>query len=316
MSWWGISVLELVFEELRKRDNASWSMLQLIFRAQILAQRNPDLATALSGLGISQQALQNFSARMSAQNELLSNQSMLILPEEGELFSTQYSFSGLGEIYAQFQMDVAGAAEMTVAKLFGRTITGLGQSNEADERHYESRIAHEQSSKLKPQIMKLYPVVCMSEFGEVPKDLDIDFPSIRVLTQEEKGDMADKGSAPNLAMFNAGVYGQKTALKEAKQLAETTGIFTNITDEMINKASDDVQLPGEMGGFGGEAQGEVGGPPAGHARSNPMRQLRQEAGGALDALDGILKNLSRQESGEATARAEDVAMNDADEPGR
>jgi phage-related protein (TIGR01555 family) len=51
--YWGISVLEVIYEELRKRDNASWALLNLLFRAQILAQKNPELAQLLSGLGVS-----------------------------------------------------------------------------------------------------------------------------------------------------------------------------------------------------------------------------------------------------------------------
>jgi phage-related protein (TIGR01555 family) len=298
--YWGISVLEVSYEELRKRDNASFAMLQLLFRANILAQKNPELAQMLSGLGMSQQALQNFSMRMQAQNELLSNQSMLILGADGELQSNQFSFSGLAELYGQFQMDVAGAAEIPVTRLFGRTVTGLGQSNDADERIYEEKIATCQDSELRPQLDKLYPVICMSEFGEVPDDLGFKFPSVRILTEEEKGDLADKGSAPVIAAYNAGLISQQTALKELRELSDRTGIFTNITDEDIDAAEEKPVTPSE--GFGEEPEpdkkgggetGEVGqggegkapGEPPNpkkFARPNPLRQLREEAGGAMD----------------------------------
>ena len=267
--YWGISVLEVIWEELRKRDNASWAILQLLFRAQILAQRNPELAQLLSGLGISQQALKNYTARMQAQNELMSNQSMLVLGKEGELFSVQYAFSGIGEVYAQFQMDVAGAAEIAVTRLFGRTVTGLGQSNDADERYYEEHIAQEQNGNMRPQLDKLYPVIAMSTWGYVPDDLDFEFPSIRVLTEEEKSEMTEKASAPIIAAFNAGIISQQTALKELRQLSDTTNVFSNITDEDIDKAEDEPQMPGE-----------IGGDPASFSKPNPNRQEKQLAEGA------------------------------------
>lgn len=268
--YWGISVLEIVYEELRKRDNASWSILQLLFRAQILAQRNKELAQLLSGVGMSQKALQMFEARMNAQNQLLSNQSMLILGEDGELQSHQFTFSGLAEVYAQFQMDVAGAAEIPVTRLFGRTITGLGQSNDADERIYEEKIAHEQQDKLKLQLTKLYPVICMSVLGEVPDDLDFKFPSVRVLTEEDKSEMTTKASAPIIASYNAGITGRKTTLKELRELSDKTGVFTNITDEQIDKAEEEPELPGE--GMEGE-----------FSRVNPQREERKLAQGAMDS---------------------------------
>lgn len=280
MSWWGISSLEVVFEEIRKRDNASWAMLQLLFRAQVLAQKNPQLASMLSGLGASSQAAQQFYRRMQAQNELLSNQSMMILGEDGELFTTQYSFSGLDGVYQQFQMDCAGAAEIPLTLLFGRTMTGIGQTNEADMRNFENRIAHNQNTDMKPQLMKVYPVICMSELGEVPDDLDLTFPSVRTLTEEEKGKLATDGSAPVIAAFNANIIGRKTALQELRQLSDRTEIFSNITEEMIDEAEEEPQMFGEEGlaGFGGE-----GGGPGAHAKPSPMRTLREEAGGAMDS---------------------------------
>lgn len=247
MSWWGISVLELVWEELRKRDNASWAILNLLFRANVIARVDPDLASVMSGLGVNQAAMQRWQASLQAQNELLSNQSMLVLGKEGKMESVQYTFSGIGDVYAQFQMDIAGAAEIPVTRLFGRTITGLGQSNDADERYYEEKIAKDQDYELRPQLDKLYPVICMSEFGEVPDDLDFVFPSVRVLTEEEKADIVDKVSGPILEAFNAGVTSQQTTLKDLRQLGDEAEIaFSNITDEDIDNADDTPLDPTEL----------------------------------------------------------------------
>lgn len=253
--YWGISVLELVFEELRKKDNASWSILNLLFRANIIARIDPQLDQFLSGLGINQQATQKLHQVLQAQNDLLSNQSMLVLGKDGRMESVQYSFGGIGEAYSQFQMDTAGAAEIPVTRLFGRTVTGLGQSNDADERYYEESIAQKQDEELGPALDQLYPIICMSDFGEVPDDLDYKFPSIRVLSEEDKGDIMQKAATPILAAFDSSVIGRKTALKELRQIGDTTGIFTNITDEDISKAEEEPEKPGEempmLAGAGG-----------------------------------------------------------------
>lgn len=254
--YWGISQLELVYEELRKKDNASWSILNLLFRANIIARIDPQLDQFLSGLGANQTAQVKLNQVLQAQNEIMSNQSMLVLGKDGRMESVQYSFGGIGEAYAQFQMDTAGAAEIPVTRLFGRTVTGLGQSNDADERYYEESIAQKQDEELGPGLDQLYPVICMSEFGEVPDDLDFKFPSIRVLSEEDKAELVDKAAGPILAAFDSGVLGRKTALQELRQLGDSTNIFTNITDEIIDKAEEEPELPGEdlLGlGPGGES---------------------------------------------------------------
>jgi hypothetical protein len=130
----------------------------------------------------------------------------------------------------------------------------------------------------------------MSEWGEVPDDLDFKFPSVRVLTEEEKADMAEKGSAPVLAAYNAGVTGKKTTLKELRQLSDTSEIFSNITDEAIDQASDEQEFGNELegllgtgGGTSGKKEtGEVGARPQTGGKG-PMGQLRKLSGGALDS---------------------------------
>lgn len=240
---WGISEIEPIYDELRKRDNMSWSILNLLFRAQLIGQKNPELAQLLSGAASTKEALLRFQQRMQAQNELLSNQSMMIVGDDGEIFTHSYSFAGVSEIYQQFQMDISGAARMPVSILFGRTATGLGQSNDADIRIYEQDIAQKQNEEMRPQLDKLLPVICMSEFGEVPDDLDYIFPSIRVLTEEQKADLAQKATEAILGPYEAGITSQKIVLQDLKQLSDKTDIGSNITDEFINAADDQANVP-------------------------------------------------------------------------
>jgi phage-related protein (TIGR01555 family) len=256
-SWWGISEITRAYEEIRKRDNMSWNILSLTFRAQILGMKFPELAKQFSGVGSSQKATMDWQARMAEINRLVSNQSMLALPENGGLESVNYTFSGLSECYQQFQLDISGATGIPVTRLFGRTITGLGQANDADERIYEERIASDQDTHMRPQLEKLYPVLCMSELGEVPDDLDLAFPSIRVLDEKEKAELAKTSTDTVLVAVNSSLISKRTAAKELKQMSDITGIFTNITDEDIEKLPDDIEEMGEGMGEGGE--GGMGG---------------------------------------------------------
>lgn len=238
-SWWGISVLEPIYDELRKRDNMSMNILMLTYRANLIGLQIDDLAQLNSGVGMNQKAAKDFYARMEQLNQLMSNQSLVLLPKEGSLQSSQYSFSGMSEVYQQFQLDISGAAEIPVTRLWGRTITGLGQSNDADERIYEENIATKQEREMRPQLDKLYPVICMSELGEVPDDLDLIFPSVRVLDEKEKSELAKSTVDTIMVALNGGIISPRTCAEELKQASDITGVFTNITDEQISKLSDE-----------------------------------------------------------------------------
>lgn len=57
--------------------------------------------------------------------------------------------------------------------------------------------------------------------------------------------------------FQAGLISQRTALKELRGQSEITGMWTNITDDDIEKTDDTIQDPnegmGDMDGFFGNA---------------------------------------------------------------
>jgi hypothetical protein len=245
-SYWGISVLELAFEELRKRDNASWSILQLMFRAQILTQVNPELAQIVSGLGASQQAAQKYYQIMEAQNQLLNINSMLILPKDGKLETHQYAFGGISEVLDRFEVSVSGSFGIPYSKMFGRNVSALGQTNEADERNYEETIAQYQNDQMKPQLDILYPLICMSEYGMVPDDLDYVFPSIRVLGEKEKAELAETGTEAIVKPFTAGLVSQRTAVMELKALSDKTEIYTNISEDDVEAANPEIGIPLEV----------------------------------------------------------------------
>jgi phage-related protein (TIGR01555 family) len=276
---WGISALELTYEEIRKRDNMSWNILSLTFRANLLAMRDKNLAGMLSGASMNAKALALFEQRMTAMNHLLSNQSMMVLPEDGELTSVNYSFAGLSDIYQQFQLDIAGAAQIPVTRLFGRTLTGLGQSNDADEAIYEERIAMEQDEQLLPQLDRLYAVICASELGEVPDDITLTFPSIRVLSEDEKSKIATESTSNVINAMNSGLFDRPQALKEIKQQSALTGFGTNITDEDIEAAEKAESLG--LGGPLGEETPEGDDPE--DDSEDPVAEKKEKTSDNLDA---------------------------------
>lgn len=290
-SYWGISVLEPTYESITMLDNMFWNILSLSFRANLLGMKFPELSQLLSGLGSSQIASQKFEQRMSAINHLMSNNSLIPLPADGSIESTQYSFGGLGEVLQLFQLNLAGAAQMPVTRLFGRTYNGLGQAGDGDERIYEEKIATDQSTYMVPQLEKLYPVVCMSELGEVPDDLDLVCPSIRVLDEKEKAELAKAVADTVTVYMNGGLMSPRVAGKEIKQSSDVTGIGTNLTEEELAKLSDKTQSEGELGeGLFGEG----GLNPA----SGPAKAIREEnkEGKEQDEPEEAKKNALKQAS--------------------
>lgn len=243
---WGASVVESIFDELRKRDNVSWNIAQLTFMANIRVLKMQDLGQLLAATDNESQA--ELLRTLEAQNMLLNNMGMQVMDAADGLETHQYTFGGLADCYQQFIMDISGAAEIPVTRLFGRSPSGLNATGESDLQNYYDMIAEKQESYLRPILNKVLPPFIISTLGSLPDDFDFEFDPVAEPSDKERADLAKCGTDNVVAAYNAGLISQRTALKELKQQSERTGVWTNITDEDIAKASETVEVPGEMGG--------------------------------------------------------------------
>lgn len=272
---WGASVVESIFDELRKRDNVSWNIAQLTFMANIRVLKMQDLGQLLAATDSESQA--ELLRTLEAQNMLLNNMGMQVMDAADGLETHQYTFGGLADCYQQFIMDISGAAEIPVTRLFGRSPSGLNATGESDLQNYYDMIAEKQESYLRPILNKVLPPFIISTLGSLPDDFDFEFDPVAEPSDKERADLAKCGTDNVVAAYNAGLISQRTALKELKQQSERTGVWTNITDEDIERASDSVEPPGEMGGMfgdmgGGEAAGAVGSEESLQQARAPVRQ--------------------------------------------
>lgn len=237
-NYWGASEMEHVIDELRKRDNVSWNIAMLTFMANLRVMK-------LEGMGMltavaTKKAKEDLYNTIQAQNTMMNNNSIQILGEKDDYFTHQYTFGGIADAYDRFMMDVAGACETPVTKLFGRSPAGMNATGESDMQNYYDTIEEKQETTLRPIFDKLLPIVVMSALGAIPDDFDFEFKPVRKPNDNEMADLASKNTDSVTKAFQAGMISQRTALKELRQQSEQTGMWSNITDEDIEKADDDV----------------------------------------------------------------------------
>lgn len=235
--FWGESEIEIVFEELKKRDNTSANIASLIFLANIRVLKMNDLGQLLGAS--TQKAQENLYKILQAQNQLMSNMGIYVMDKDDDFGSEQYSFGGLNDIYESFMLDIAGACEMPVTKLFGREPTGFNSTGESDLTQYYDTLEEKQETYLQPIIDKLLPIIFMSTLGAIPEDLDWEFNPCMNANSKDLADLAQSMASPIFEAFNAGLITKEIALKELKQQNEKTGMWSNITDEDIKNAKNE-----------------------------------------------------------------------------
>lgn len=237
-TYWGASEIEHIFDELKKRDNVSWNIAMLTFMANLRIYKMEGMEQVLA-TG-SEKVVQSLYNTIQAMNSLMNNNSIQVIEANDEYENHQYTFGGVGDVYDRFMMDLAGAAETPVTKLFGRSPAGMNATGESDMQNYYDTIEEKQESSLRPVYDKILPIMIMSELGAIPDDFDYEFNPVRRPSDDEMADLASKNIDSITKAFQAGIISQKIALKELRQQAELTGMFSNITDEDIEKADDEI----------------------------------------------------------------------------
>ena len=172
--YWGESEIEAVYSEVVKRDNVSANIAALTFRANINYLESDGLDQLLGSANT--KAQQNFWRLMQAQSVMESNFGTRIINKGDAMHNTQYTFTGLPDVYDRMMMDVAGAARTPVTKLFGRSPAGMNATGESDLNNYYDYIDGLRETELRPIIERLLPIMALAAWGEIPDDLDIDFP--------------------------------------------------------------------------------------------------------------------------------------------
>lgn len=234
--FWGASELEHVYTELKKRDDTSANISFLIFLANIRVYKMQNLGQALT-LG-DQQSMQRVYETMQQMNRLMCNTGTFAMDKDDDFTMQSYTFTGINDIYESFMLDISGAAEIPIDKLFGRSPNGFN-SGEATLRSYYDTIQEKQETYVRAPLEKLIKIITMSTLGEIPDDLEIIFNPIRQASDDERAELASKTATTIFEGYAAGIYGKGTVLRELKQLSSIVGMWSNITDNMIQEADDE-----------------------------------------------------------------------------
>ena len=225
-NYWGASEMEHIQEELLKRSAASANIAQLLFQANITTLKMSDLGDLLNA-GTEEQR-RSVEYAMGMENRFRTSFGIQLLSKDDSMENHTYSFAGLGEIYEQFMMDMAGASEIPATRLFGRSPQGMNATGESDLRNYYDMIASLQERQLRPALEKLLPVMAVSCWGYVPEDLEFVFEPVMTTSPAERAELVQKLSGDVIEAYKCGLLTREQALEELKSRGEELGVYTKV----------------------------------------------------------------------------------------
>lgn len=233
---WGLSVLERLYDRMIAFDSATTGAAQLVFKSYLRTYKIKDLREVVATGGT---ALEGLARYVDMMRQYQGIEGITLLDAEDEFAADSHgAFSGLSDALVQFGQQISGALQIPLVRLFGQSPAGFS-SGDTDLRNYYDTIKQQQEFALKVGITKIYRAIGASLGIDVQDGFEVKFNDLWQLTDSEKGDIATKTFDVVSRAEESALIDKATALKELKQSSRLTGIFTNITDEMIEEAANE-----------------------------------------------------------------------------
>lgn len=255
---WGISVLERLYDRMVAFDSASTGAAQLVYKSYLRTFKIKGLRDVVSAGGAAMNGLLAYTEVMRRYQGI---EGMTLIDAEDDFeIQGHQAFSGLGDALNQFGQQLSGALQIPLTRLFGQSPTGLNSTGESDLRMYYDNIRQQQRKTMTVGVTTCYQLMARSKSIALPDTFAVDFASLMELDDTQKAEVASKVEASVSSAFNGGLIGRQTGLRELRQSSRVTGVYTNISQETIEAADDEVLPPMPEGGMPGDQDGP-GGPP-------------------------------------------------------
>jgi len=269
---WDDSVLQHVMDSLMNCDTTTQAIATMMFESNVDVVKSEGLADVLArkdGEAV-------LTKRFQVAALLKSFNRMLLLDGTESYEKKQNSFANLDKVIQQFMIDVSGAADIPMTRLFGQSAAGLNATGDNDVRNYYDMVSAKQEAELRPQLEYLYEVLVRSELGHMPEDFRFDFNPLWQLSETEQATVEKTRAERDQVYLNAGVVTEALVARELKE----RGTYRNMTDDDIELA-EELSKPMDENGEVGKTPGAK--PPEGGEGGDDDEQVAGVAQGGKTA---------------------------------
>lgn len=234
---WGQSVVERLWDRIIPFDSATAGAAQLVYKAHLRTYKIKGLREIIATGGPAFKAL---TEQINMIRQYQNNEGLTLMDAEDEFEAHNYTFSGLDTVLLQMGQQISGATQIPLVRLFGQSPAGLNSTGESDVRTYYDGIKQQQERRLGVGIEKAYNLLHRSVLGVPPPEgWEVKFRSLWQMSDEQKSAITNQVTTAVVGAYNAQIIDRHTALKELRQLSQTTGTFSNITDDDITEAENE-----------------------------------------------------------------------------
>lgn len=232
---WGDSVLQSTYDTLRGKDTVTASIASMMFEANVDVVKVPDLGDMLA----TKEGEEKLVSRFQTAAMMKSFNRMLLLGDGEDYDKKSNAFSGLDAIMREFRVEVAGACDIPVSRLFGMSASGLNATGDNEVRNYYDMVRAQQETILRPALERLDEVLLRHIFGAMPEGYRFEFQTLWQVSDSEKATVEKTRADRDKVYFDMGVLTEGAIARELRQ----SGVYTTMTEDDVSLAEELAQMP-------------------------------------------------------------------------
>lgn len=193
--------------------------------------------------GLQGQAANNLMGFVQALKLTESTENVTVLSSNDSIEILNYDLNGLMQALGKYENQLCTISGIPATKFMGETAKGLNATGTEETRLYYDKIKNEQEN-MRPDFMKLLRVMYVATLGELPPDdLDFDFVPLWQIDQMQKATIAKQITDSVNEAYTSGLVPKSVCLEELLQSSDESGLWSNITDDDIDKAEEEDEAP-------------------------------------------------------------------------
>ena len=239
---WHDSVYQVLMRAIKSYSSLMAGCSAIVRKANIDVFASEGLADLVSTNAGTTQA----KARYHLLSLMMSMYGIAVIDKDQETFERKPAqFAGLRDLCDRFALDVAGAADVPLTRLFGQSPGGLNATGESDLQNYDNHIAARQRSNLTPQMYQLDRVLVRSALGHMPDDYRFTWNPLRAMSAKDKSAIQFQNAQRDDIYLTQEVVQPEHVGRELR----ADGVYPNLTEEDVDVAKQvgEVVTPPEAG---------------------------------------------------------------------
>lgn len=169
--------------------------------------------------------------RIQLFNQVRDNRGLMLTDKEKETFyQLNTPLSGLSELQAQAQEQMAAVCSIPLVKLLGISPTGLNASSEGEIRVFYDDIHAEQENSFRGQMKRLLDILQLNEFGEIDPDITFEFEPLFQLSSLELANQRKVEADTDQILVDAGIVSAEEARSRVASDTSAPYASLDVTD--------------------------------------------------------------------------------------